>query len=142
MRSTGRTILSVVAVRLPLRLRYHTGAKLSSELENADDLEIALYTGSNAAIFTRWPRSGWVQATAGDLSILVQSAAVPPEVIDTAANELVIGVSEAAGLLGEIVPLGSGGILKICEELRQEDSEQTRRMAATILANAFIFQES
>lgn len=142
LRNTGRTILSVVAVRLPLRLRYHSGKKLSSELENANDLEIALYTGSNATIFTRWPRSGWVQATVGDLSILVQSAAVPPEVIDIAANELVIGVSEAAGLLGEIVPLGSGGILKICEELRQEDSEQTRRMAATILANAFIFQES
>lgn len=33
-------------------------------------------------------------------------------------------------------------IHKISEELRQEDGVQTRRMATTILANAFIFQES
>ena len=35
-----------------------------------------------------------------------------------------------------------GAIRKIGEELRQEDSDQTRRMAATILANAFVFQEN
>lgn len=32
-----------------------------------------------------------------------------------------------------------GAVHKISEELRQEDGEQTRRMAATILANAFVF---
>jgi len=35
-----------------------------------------------------------------------------------------------------------GGVHKISEELRQADGEQTRRMAATILANAFVFMES
>ena len=35
-----------------------------------------------------------------------------------------------------------GAIHKIGEELRQADSDQTRRMAATILANAFVFQEN
>lgn len=35
-----------------------------------------------------------------------------------------------------------GAIHKISEELRQEDGDQTRRMAATILANAFLFQEN
>ncbi len=35
-----------------------------------------------------------------------------------------------------------GAIRKISEELCQEDGEQTRRMATTILANAFMFQES
>lgn len=33
-------------------------------------------------------------------------------------------------------------IHKISEELHQEDGEQTRRMATTVLANAFVFQES
>ncbi len=35
-----------------------------------------------------------------------------------------------------------GAIKKICEELRQQDGEQTRRMATTILANALVFHES
>ena len=65
----------------------------------------------------------------------------PPHVIDKAADELVSGVSEVAGLLGEMVK-ARGAIHKMSEELRQEDGEQTRRMAATILADAFIFLES
>ena len=142
LRGTGRTVLSVVAIRLPLRLRTKSGEKLSAELESASDLEMALYTGSNSSKFRRWPHSGWIRGTVADLSILVQSASVPPEIIDAAADQLVSGVSEAAGLLGEVAPPGSGAIQKIDEELRQEDSEQTRRMAATILANAFVFQES
>ncbi|MBI3526803.1 MAG: hypothetical protein HY067_02425 [Betaproteobacteria bacterium] len=142
LRHTGRTILSVVAIRLPLRLRTKSGKKLASELENADDLEMALFTGSDSSNFTRYPHAGWVRGTVADVSILVQSASVPPEVIDAAADQLVSGVSEVAGLLGEVAPPGSGAIKKICEELRQEESEQTRRMAATILANAFVFQES
>jgi hypothetical protein len=35
-----------------------------------------------------------------------------------------------------------GAIKKICEELRQQDGEQTRRMATTILANVLVFHES
>lgn len=142
LRGTGRTILSVVAVRLPLRLRAKSGKKLSADLAGADDLEIALYTGSKPSEFQRWPRAGWLRGTIADLAIIVQSASVPPEVIDAAADQLVNGVTEAAGLLGEIAPPGSGAITKIGEELRQEDTEQTRRMAATILANAFVFQET
>jgi hypothetical protein len=142
LRKSGRTILSVVAVRMPFRLREKSGKKLAAELEAADDLEMALFTGKDSTNFKRWPKTGWVLGSVSDLSILVQSASVPPEVIDIAADQLVNGVSEAAGLLGEIAPPGSGAIQKIDTELRQEDSEQTRRMAATILANAFVFQES
>ena len=35
-----------------------------------------------------------------------------------------------------------GAIGRICEELKQQDGEQTRRMATTILANALVFHES
>ena len=61
-----------------------------------------------------------------NLSILVQYASVPPEVIDKAADQLVAGVSEAAGLLKEMLEGHPGAIHKIGEELRQEDSDQTR----------------
>ncbi|MCH7519473.1 MAG: hypothetical protein IH964_10670 [Candidatus Dadabacteria bacterium] len=42
----------------------------------------------------------------------------------------------------DMAKVHTGAIHKISQELCQEDSEQTRRMAATILANAFVFQES
>ena len=142
MRVTGRPILSSIAVRLPQRLRTEQGSFLQSELENASDIEMALYTGSDPSSNTRWPHSGWIRGRVSDLSILVQYASVPPEVIEKAADQLVAGVSEAAGLLKEMLEEHSGAIHKIGEELRQADSDQTRRMGATILANAFVFQEN
>jgi hypothetical protein len=142
VRVTGRTILSSVAVRLPLRLKTKQSGSLQSELANASDLEMALFTGSKPTEYNRWPHSGWISGAISDLSILVQSASIPPDIIEEAANQLVSGVSEAAGLLAEIAKNHPGEIQKICEELCQEDSEQTRRMATTILANAFMFQES
>jgi surface antigen len=142
LRDTGRPILSSVAVRLPVRLRTKQGALLKSELANANDLEMALYTGSESSKHSRWPRSGWILGSVSDLSILVQSATIPPDIIDEAANQLVSGVSEAAGLLEEMVNAHPGAIHKISEELCQEDGTQTRRMATAILANAFMFQDS
>lgn len=62
--------------------------------------------------------------------------------IDEAATNLVNGVSEAAGLLAEIAKDNEDAVHKISQNLYQEDGEQTRRMATTILANAFLFQES
>ena len=141
MRVTGRAILSSIAVRLPQRLRTKQGSFLQSELENASDIEMALYTGSDPSSNTRWPHFGWIRGRVSDLSILVQYASVPPEVIEKAADQLVAGVSETAGLLKEMLEGHPGAIHKIGEELRQEDSDQTRGMAATILANAFVFQE-
>ena len=142
IRATGRTILSSIAVRLPLRLRTKEGSFLQSELEDAGDIEMALYTGSDPSALSRWPGSGWILGGVSDLSILVQYASVPPEVIEKAADQLVTGVSEAAGLLREMFDAHPGAIHKIGQELRQTDSDQTRRMAATILANAFVFQEN
>ena len=142
LRATGRTVLSSVAVRVPFSLRSKQGTQLQIELSKADNLEMAVYTGSDPSAYTRWPHSGWIRGTVSDLSILAQSASVPPDVIEEAANQLVSGVSEAAGLMGDMATAHAGAIHKISEELRQEDGEQTRRMATTILANAFVFQET
>ena len=139
---TGRTILSAVAVRLPLRLRDKFGKNLTADLRTASDIEMVLYTGNSPDDATRWPNSGWISGTIADLSILTQSATIPPNVIEMAADELVAGVSEAAAMLDEMSITHAGAMQKICAELRQADGEQTRRMATTILANAFMFQES
>src|SRR5262245_55495584 len=74
VKTTGRVILSSIAVRLPLRLRKKSGAALASELTKIDDLEIALYTGDSSTSYSRWPQAGWVRANVADLSMLTQSA--------------------------------------------------------------------
>ncbi|MDD5082239.1 MAG: hypothetical protein PHU08_02575 [Dehalococcoidales bacterium] len=139
---SGKRILSSLAIRLPIRLRDFSGKPLKDEIVNASDYDMALYTGESPESFERWPRSGWVRGNVTDLSMLIQSAAVPPSVVEQAANKLVEGVSEAAALLEDMSTTHPGAIAKICEELRQQDGEQTRRMATTILANALVFQES
>lgn len=138
---TGRTILSAIAVRLPERLKTKQGAALRSELAQAADLEIALFTGGEPAQAVRWPHSGWLQGSVADLSLLAQSASLPPNVIDAAADKLTVGVQAAAGILEEIAASHPGAAGQMSHHLRQEDGPQTRRMAAAILANAFMFQE-
>ena len=141
VRKTGRSILSSVAVRVPKRMRSYHAEELREELEDATDLELALYTGASPSKCSRWPTSGWMEGSVADLSLLVQFSSVPPEVIDQAADHLVSGVSEAAGLLSELERDHPGALNTISQELCQEDGEQTRRMAATILANAFMFHD-
>jgi len=115
---------------------------LKDEILTASDFDMALYTGESAESFARWPRNGWVRGNVTDLSMLIQSAAVPPVVVEEAANKLVEGVSAAAAFLEDMAMAHPGAMKKICEELRQQDSEQTRRMSTTILANALVFHES
>ena len=139
---SGTRILSSLAVRLPIRLKDLSGQALKEQILTASDLDVALFTGESPESFERWPRRGWVKANVTDLSMLIQSATVPPAVIEEAANRLVEGVSEAAAFLEGMAIAHPGAMNKICEDLRQQDSEQTRRMAATILANALVFHES
>ena len=142
LKTTGSVIFSSIAVRLPERLRKESGSKLSAALESLSDLEIALYTGHSPTEWSRWPTSGWIKASVSDLSILTQSATVPPEVVDRAADVLIDGVSDAAGILAGIAETHPGAVHKVSVDLKQEDGQQTQRMAATILVNAFVFMET
>jgi len=90
---SGRRILSSLAVRLPLKLRDFSGQSLKDEILNISDFDMALYTGESPESCVRWPQNGWVRGNATDLSILIQSASVPPTVVEEAANKLVDGVS-------------------------------------------------
>jgi hypothetical protein len=142
IRGSGRQILSSVAVRIPKRIRNYQGSRLASALADANDLEFALYTGYAHTSAIRHPEDGWIIGNIGDLSILVQAASVPPEIIEKAVDQLVEGVTNAAAILQELRLHHPGSLEIISRELKQHDGEQTLRMAATMLANAFVFQES
>ncbi len=139
---SGHAILSSIALRLPQRLRETYGHALKRAIKTANDLDFALYTVKNEKEHTRHPNSGWLSGGIHDLSLLIQSATIPPILIDEAANILEIGVNQAAGLLDEFATSHPRAIHIIADELQQQDSTQTRRMATTILANAFMFHEN
>ena len=139
---SGRPILSAIAIRLPTRFRDAQGHTLKKIIESANDLDFAYYTGKNSENYTRHPKNGWFTGGVHGLSLLVQSATLPPLLIDRAANILELGVSEAAGLLDDIAKIRPGTIKRIAETLHQQDSPQTRRMAAAVMANAFMFHEA
>ena len=139
---SGKKILSAVAIRLPAKLRDFSGAPLKKAISAVSDFEMVLYSGESQEKYLRFPSGGWLEGNITDLSLLIQSASLPQTIIDEAANKLVSGVSEAAAILNEMATTHPGAIRKICEELRQQDGEQTLRMAMTILANALVFHES
>lgn len=142
LKENGRKILSAIAVRSPARLRNVTGTALASEIAEAEDLEFALFTGDNPVGAVRWPQHGWMKGTISDLSILAQAATVPPAIVEAAADKLMVGVQQAAGQLAGIETKFPAALNRIALALCQEDSDQTRRMATTILANAFMFHEN
>lgn len=142
LRADGRRILSAIAVRSKLRMRKLSGVALANEVATTNEFEFALYTGENPQTAIRWPQEGWITGSIRDLSILAQAAAVPPAVVEKAADQLMTGVGQAAGQLAGIEAKNPGALIRIASALCQEDGEQTRRMAATILANAFMFHEN
>ncbi len=108
----------------------------------ACELEFAMFTGTSPELCDRWPTQGWLKGNIRDLSLIVQAASVPPAIVYRAAERLMLGVQQAAGQLTGIEKEFPTVLQRIAETLCQEDSEQTRRMAAAILADAFVFHES
>ena len=102
LKENGRKILSAVAVRSPARLRNLAGTPLADEVFKITDLDLALFTGSDPLAAVRWPTHGWMKGSIVDLSILAQAATVPPAVVEAAADRLMTGVQQAAGLLAGI----------------------------------------
>ena len=135
-------ILSAIALRLPQRFRDLQGESLKQAIAAASDLEFAHLAGRASDQVTRYPQEGWLRGGLHELSMLTQSATMPSFLVEEAATILEIGVNAAAYILKEIELVQPGVIQKISVQLNQEDSVQTRRMAMTILINAFMFYES
>lgn len=142
MKENGSRILSSIAIRTPFRLRNLAGTALAEDLRAADDIEFALFTGASDQDYIRWPSQGWLKGSIADLSVIAQAATVPPAVVEAAADQLMLGVQQGAGQLAGIETKFQPALDRIAQALCQEDSEQTRRMAVTILANAFMFHAS
>ncbi len=138
-----QSVLSAIALRLPERFRDAQGDTLIQAIADARDMEFAHFAGRSSDKVTRYPQAGWLKGGLHELSVLAQSATMPAFLVEEAANILEVGVNNAAGFLNKHVSkLYPNAVLAIANELHQQDSVQTRRMAMTILINAFMFHAS
>jgi hypothetical protein len=143
LRDSGRQVFSTIAVRLPLALRDHEGTALADALrDGAIRLEFTCFTGRSPTDAVRWPQAGWISGSMADLCLVCQSMTIPPPIVDDASNRLVQGVSDAAGILTDLAQEYRTALDAIAALLHQEERIQTRRMAMTIIANAFVFHAS
>ena len=86
---------------------------------------------------TRWPARGWLRGNATVIADLIERAAVSERMIARGLEVLENSVRNATETLrAQLDRPGGVALGQIAEVLRQEDGEQTTRMAVTIIANA------
>ena len=139
---TGGMIQVVLAIKIPVRFKTTSARKLLAELQHANDFEYCVLTGSSATHYDRWPAKGYVRGSLRSLFTAIQGAATPQNLIQKGADALELGAAEIAANLNSMATTHAGVTTKISAALKQEPNLQTFRMAATILINAFVFQEN
>jgi hypothetical protein len=139
---TGGMIQVVLAIKIPTRFRTTSATKLLVELRNASDYEYCVLTGSSPTHYDRWPAKGYVRGSIRSLFTTIQGAATPQNLIQKGADALELGAMEIAANLNSMTATHAGVVTKVSAALKQEANLQTFRMAATILINAFVFQEN
>ena len=92
--------------------------------------------------YTRFPKSGFIRGSIRDLAAFVEYAATPEDAVQRAVTILEEGVQDAAAILRQAADLSEDTLAAIIEHLKQPYSEQTLRMAATILVNALVFHQN
>ena len=133
--SGGGVIEAAIALRYP------------AEVGDADDLAAAVADAAmDYCVFTkegnanvRFPQSGWLDGSAGDLADLVRLVSVPQNAVDDASNFLQDGINDAANILDELDRLRPAATREIARLLGMENVPQTRWMACAIIANALVF---
>ncbi len=137
---SGDEIEQCLALRAPDALRHAPQAALDERTAGAT-YEYCLFSRSGGADGpVRWPAAGWVRGGVDDLAAVIESASISERVVSRSLDLLETGIAEAAVRLREATadrPAVNG---RIAATLRQEDGEQTSRMAMAIVANALTFQ--
>ena len=138
---TGGTIHSVIAVRMPAKYRKLQGGAISAEMAGEASFEYCLLTGDGDH-HHRWPATGWIKASAGDLANVVASAKVSPVAIREGAKVLEDGARAVATIIGSAAAANPGIRSAITDTLKQQAGQQTYAMMATIIINALVFQDT
>lgn len=91
----------------------------------------------------RFPEQGWIEGDVDALAAFCELTSLNEHALNEAVKKLQSKVKGVTGRLREALEGDRQGVLNsIASGLHQEDSEQTTRMAVTIIANAFLFQNA
>lgn len=141
LEATPDPVETVVAVILPGRLRNASAGDVHPALVVADDLRRAVLREGEPPI--RLPESGWVSGGLRELADTLETLAVSPRRLDEAAETLEQAADSTVGVFRWLSPMDKQ---RVADALRQEIDEttehQTWRMAASVVANAFLFQDA
>ncbi len=128
----GPPVVAVVALRTPVRFREIPPDDIPGELAQARDLECFVLSDDKS----RWPKSGYVPLSVRGIADLVDHVSRPLSAIDDAADILTQAIENAGTVFHSLRHPA------IAQALHQEAGSQTWRMAASMVANALIFQDS
>ena len=133
-----REIEAAIALRYPAGLE--DAYDLDSELAHAQ-LSYCILSApeDDKADFVRFPESGWLQGSAGDVAELARLVSVPQSAVNAAASALEAGINSAVGVMNGMERLSPVAAREIADLLGMSDVPQTRRMACAIVANAMVF---
>ena len=138
--ASAEIINAVVALVYPDALRLHHGAALRSELATAT-FEYVLFTLDADQTTQRFPANGWLSGGVQELAVLLHRSSVPAWRVEALADALENGVIRAEGSFSAAHSHGSslGGTIAALLGQSDDDAGQTRRMAMTVIVDAFIF---
>ena len=138
---SGEQIEQSIALRVPEALKNVPQPELEAAIRQQTYQWCLLTAGKGPEDEPRrWPSEGWVEGTVEELADLIEHASVSERAVAASLDTLETGIKQAAARLAnetKELPDVRGQIAAV---LRQEDGEQTVRMAMTILANALTFQ--
>ena len=137
--ATDEVVENTVAVRMPHGLR-ESRTSLAESIESSEfEYCLLSLTGEEHAPqgIVRFPTAGWLRGGIDDLTGFIELTSLSEQLIMKGTLALERGVAAAARLLRSRD--GSTYLQKMAGILKQEDGEQTSRMAMAIVANALMF---
>ena len=130
-------IEQAIAVRIPNSLRVNQDGL--SERIAATDFDYCVFSGDPSSPM-RWPETGWLTGNVNDIVRCIENAMVSQRLVNYSMQILERGVLVASQAIKDAADSGYPDIERdMGRILNQDSSEQTIRMAMTIIANALTF---
>ena len=137
--STGKPVLTAIAVQLPPSLKQAPVHALPDAVETADYGVAVVQKGSGGGV-ERWPEeTGDVWNTdLNGLGRAIEACSVAPHQIEQCGSVMETSIKQAANILLQFPEVAR----KLEGVLHQEAGEQTCRMAAAMILNAMLFHNA